>query len=169
MGTSHQDDILRSLRRMTRAIDLYSRRLASEVGLTVPQLVCLGALQSGGAATPTSLAEQVSLSKGTVTGIVDRLERAGLMRRERTAKDRRVVTLVLTDAGRQVVERAPSPLHDRLSDRLDELPEENRQVISAVLRQVVRMMEAEDLDASPRLATGPVTAASGDIEEFLET
>ena len=66
------------------------------------------------------------------------------------------------------ISRAIDLYSRRLAERLDELPEENRQIISAVLRQVVRMMEAEGLDASPLLSTGPVTVEPDDVEEFLE-
>ena len=68
-----KEDILRSLRRITRAIDLHSRHLAHTFGLTGPQLVCLRTVGARGKMTPSELAKQVSLSQATITGIIDRL------------------------------------------------------------------------------------------------
>lgn len=168
--STYEDRILRAMRRMTRAIDLHSRRLASEAGLTVPQLVCLRAIHNDEReVTPSRLAEEVHLSRATITGILDRLSKRDLVVRERTNPDRRVVTLHLTEAGSELLDQAPSPLHSQLARRLSGLPPDKQSEIYEVLEEVVRMMEAEGLDAAPLLATGPVDATPAAIEEFLES
>ncbi|PIE19473.1 MAG: MarR family transcriptional regulator [Proteobacteria bacterium] len=163
-----EDAILRSLRRITRAIDLHSRWLASNFGLTIPQLVSLRTLAGTEAMTPTELARAVDLSQATITGIIDRLVRRALVTRERSTTDRRRVVLTITDAGRRLLEASPSPLQERFVTRLSKLPLENQEVIRTVLEQVVRMMGAEELDAAAMLTSGPQTASADAVEEFLE-
>ena len=67
------DQVIIALRRVIRAIDLHSRTLVSTHGLTGPQALILKALQYEGL-TAGELANRVSLSQGTVTDILNRLE-----------------------------------------------------------------------------------------------
>ena len=166
--TQYEEEILRSLRRITRAIDLYSRQLAARFGLTGPQLVCLRTIASMEACTPSRLAREVDLSQATITGIVDRLEGQGLVRRERDTQDRRRVSVWVTPEGQELLKRAPSPLHSRFLERLAELPEPHRQAIRSTLELVVSMMGAEELDAAPLLTTGPVSMSADQVTELLE-
>lgn len=152
--TTYEEEILRSLRRITRAIDIHSRRLAQAHRLTGPQLVCLRQIHKDGETTPSALARQISLSQATVTGILDRLAARGLVTRVRSESDRRRVMLTLTAAGRAVADTAPSPLQQRFADRLTALPEEGQARIAEVLQQIVTMMEADAIKASPMLVPG---------------
>jgi DNA-binding MarR family transcriptional regulator len=164
----YEEPILRSLRRMTRAIDLHSRRLATQHRLTGPQLVCLRAIVEGTPITPSALAREVSLSQATITGIVDRLVKRDLVERRRDDADRRRVLLAPTPAGQQTAANAPSPLQDTFAANLARLDEGDQREIADVLERVVRMMEAEDLDAAPLLATGPVSAPARQVLDLLE-
>ncbi len=148
---SIEDDILRSLRRISRAIDLHSKHLASTFGLTGPQLVALRTVGQLEEAAPSEIAREVSLSQATMTGIIDRLAARQLVTRERTSKDRRRVTVRLTDAGRALIEQAPSPLQERFVDRLQRLEPEEQHRIRSSLERIVEMMDGDDLDAAPVL------------------
>jgi DNA-binding MarR family transcriptional regulator len=71
------------------------------LGLTVPQMAVLFALdESGGRTTMSDLVRLTHQSGATLTGIVDRLIGAGFVDRDRDPNDRRVVQVVLSDAGR---------------------------------------------------------------------
>lgn len=148
-----EEDILIALRRITRAIDIHSRYLASTFGLTGPQLVCLGALGRLGTTTPSELAKQVALSQATVTGIVDRLGRRQLLTRRRSKSDRRLVEVSITEAGRALLEQAPSALQETFAQALGELSVEEQENIRRTLNAIVTMMGVEDLDAAPVLST----------------
>ena len=80
-----------------------SRRLtkgmAREVGLTGPQLTVIKLLESFGDISLSSLSERIRAQNSTVTGIIDRMEREGLVRRERSTTDRRVIYIRLSDKG----------------------------------------------------------------------
>ena len=127
------EDILLALRRIMRSMDIASRQLISEYGLTIPQLLCLQHLQEQGPMTTGMLAQAVSLSPATVTGILDRMERRGLVTRERRPEDKRRVLVAVTATGRTASEAAPSYLAKRLTRALERLPEDDRAEIQRVI------------------------------------
>lgn len=149
-----EEAVLKSLRRIIRAVDLYSRKLVGETGLSGPQLICLRQLASHGPMQTSHLADAVNLSSPTVCGILDRLEQRGLVHRERQADDRRRVLVSLTDSARDAVEHAPPALHDSFLFKLRTLPLRRQEEIRDTLSEIVAMMAAEGLDAAPILVPG---------------
>ncbi|MFH1033417.1 MAG: MarR family transcriptional regulator [Pseudomonadota bacterium] len=154
MSGQFDESILLSLRRITRAIDLHSRSLALRCQLTAPQLVCLRHLVEEGSGTSGGLARKVSLSQATVTGILDRLEARGLVGRQRDGSDRRRVIVTPTPAGQALAAQAPMPLQERFAGKLAGLPLKEQARLDQALRQIVEMMEVEDLPVAPVLAAG---------------
>jgi len=156
---SPEDQIVAAIRRIIRAVDLHSRRLVEDCGLTGPQL---GVLREAGrmdGMSVSALARMVHLSQPTVTGILDRLERRELIQRCRDSADRRSVKISVTIAGHKLLNRAPSLLQDRFHRELSRLRDWERTMILASLQRIAEMMEAESLDASPVLLAGPVDAS----------
>lgn len=149
---SQERSIVRSLRQIIRAVALYSRELQRSRNLTTTQLATLRQLARRGPVSAGDLARAISVSQATITGVLDRLERPGLIQRRRDPRDRRRVVVELTAAGGDVVRDSPPPLHERFMVRLAALPERQRQEIDRTLRKIVAMMEAEDVEASPVLA-----------------
>jgi DNA-binding MarR family transcriptional regulator len=87
--------------------------------VTSSQVGALLLLSRGMARTSMRLAKLLGADPGFITRMVDRLERQGLVRRDRNSPDRRVVNLTLTEAGRnlaaRIAEIAPAMLNRRLS------------------------------------------------------
>jgi DNA-binding MarR family transcriptional regulator len=160
-----EEEILRSVRRIVRAVGLYSRKLMTQTGLSGPQLICLRQLAQDGAMQTSHLAEAVNLSSATVCGILNRLERRGLVERERQLEDRRRVVVSLTDAGQDTVNNAPPALHDSFLFKLRSLPDDEQNVIQDTLGKLVSMMSAEDLDAAPILEPGDAVTPGPDTDE----
>jgi DNA-binding MarR family transcriptional regulator len=89
----------------------FNRVMSRQHGLTYSGVAVLSALGLGpggrttegapGRMTHAELARRLWLTRATLTGVVDTLEKAGYVRRERDGSDRRVVWLVLTEAGRE--------------------------------------------------------------------
>lgn len=154
--------MLKSLRRIIRAVDLYSRKLVTRTGLSGPQLICLRQLANHGPMQTSHLAEAVNLSSATVCGILDRLERRGLVVRERQSDDRRRVVVSLSAAGLDTVDSAPPALHDSFLFRLRALPLEQQQRINHTLTDIVTMMAADKLDAAPMLEPGEAVTSGPD-------
>jgi len=151
--------ILRSLRRIIQAVDIHSRKLANMHKITAPQLVTLLWVVESGSSTASDIAKQIHLSNSTVVGILDRLEAKGLVRRERSTLDRRLVHVCATESGVQLAHTAPSPLQDVLARALHELPELEQTAIALSLERIVDLMAARDLTALPLLDSGEVTEA----------
>ena len=158
---SSEDQIVAAIRRIIRAVDLHSRRLVDEHGLTGPQLAVLREAERLGHTSVSALARAVHLSQPTVTGILDRLGRRGVVDRCRDPTDRRSVNVTVTTEGQQILNRAPSLLQDRFRRELAKLREWELTMTLASLQRIAEMMEAETLEASPVLVAGPVDAAAG--------
>lgn len=154
--TEH-DDILVALRRITRAIDLQSRWLLKETGLTAPQLVILRTLARDGQMSPSMLARTISLSQATVTLILDKLTRAELVARERSGSDKRVVLMRLTEAGQRVINAAPELLQSGFLREFRKLEEWEQHMLIASLQRIAELMDASDIDASPFLQSGEMS------------
>ncbi|WP_417458239.1 MarR family winged helix-turn-helix transcriptional regulator [Kordiimonas sp.] len=150
------DDILISIRRIMRAIDLQSKRLVKMSGLTAPQLVVMQALRRDGKVSPSSVARTVALSQATITSILDRLEKANLVRRERSETDKRIVYACLTTEGQKRLEEAPELLQAGFLRQYRQLEEWERTMLVSALQRISTMMDAEDLDASPILDIGEI-------------
>ena len=151
------DQMLACLRRISRMMDVRSRFLIAKYGLSLPQTVVLRELSA--AAEPLAICDlirRVYLSQATLTGIVDRLERQEVVRRTRSGRDRRRYLIELTDRGRTMLERIPSPLDERFSEEFESLPAAERDSLLAALRKVVRVMES---------STGLAEAAAVEAEK----
>lgn len=98
------DDALRAevsarLLRFIAGVVLHSSEVARRVGLGPSDSQFLGLLGMDGPLTPGQLAAMTGLTTGTVTGVLDRLERGGYVRRERDAVDRRKVLVTPVPEG----------------------------------------------------------------------
>jgi len=157
---STEDQIVAAIRRIIRAVDLHSRHLVDEYGLTGPQLATLREVARLGKASIGAVARAAHVSQPTVTGILDRLERRGLVERSRDGADRRTVNVTATAAGDEILARAPSLLQDRFHRELGRLQEWERTMTLATLQRIAEMMEVQSLEASPVLAPGPLDASA---------
>lgn len=146
--------ILRSLRRIIQAVDIHSRKLAHQYKITAPQLVTLLCVADQGPISPSEIAREVHLSNSTIVGILDRLEAKGLILRERSTTDRRIVMVSASASGKDLAEAAPSPLQDVFAEALYALPELEQTAIALSLERIVELMEAKDIDAAPMLQLG---------------
>jgi len=162
-----EEMVVVALRRIIRVIDLRSRYLVTQYGLTGPQLVLLKELSARDGDSVSKLTQAVHLSQATVTGILDRLEKRELVRRQRSDEDRRRVQIWLTDAGRELLAEAPTLLQEEFIDQLASLDDWEQTQILSSLQRVVSMMEAKHIDATPILTTGPVSATPENTAAFL--
>ena len=153
---SIEHEIVAALRRIIRAVDLHSRHLMHEVGLTWPQLATLRAAERLGDCSIGALARAVHLGQPTVTGIIQRLERAGYVKRSPHEQDGRSVNITITPTGRDLLKDAPSLLQDRFHTELAKLKDWERFQTLASLQRIAEMMDVETLEASPMLVAGPV-------------
>ncbi len=94
-----QEEVGQGVLRFIAGVVLYNQVVAQREGLGGSDGQFLSLLQLNGPLSPGRLAEVTGLTTGTVTGVIDRLERAGYVRRERDAGDRRKVLVTLVPEG----------------------------------------------------------------------
>lgn len=151
-------EMLVSLRKITQAISLHSRDLSKRYGLTGPQLVILNDIANHEALSVTELARSISLSQATVTDILNRLEKKGLVERTRDETDRRRVMIRTTATCRTILSQTPPALQETFVDRYTNLPEWEQLMILSALKRIVDLMSAGKIDAAPFLTTDTLQA-----------
>ena len=150
------DNVLIAIRKIIQAIDLNSRSLVKRVGLTGPQLVILQEVGNSGEVSVGEVARAISLSQGTVTDIVERMEKRGLVARRRSDYDRRRVLVHATQSGKQLLEKAPPLMQESFVEQFNALQDWEQAMILSSLQRLVSIMDAKAIKAAPILATGPI-------------
>lgn len=145
------EEVLVSLRQIIRAIDLHSKHLERASGLTGPQLLVMQSIARYGEITAGVIAREVSLSQATVTTIIDRLERKGLLQRQRCPTDKRKVMVTLTGEGNVALEKAPTLMQESFIRSFNRLEDWEQTLLLSSLQRVADMMNASELDAAPLL------------------
>ncbi len=139
--------VLSTLRQIIRAIDIHSRQLSKQYGLTGPQLIVISEIGQYGRMTIGELARRISLSQATVTTILDRLELKELATRERDSRDKRRVYVAITDKARTILESHPNFLQDAFVRRFNALEDWEQTLILSSIQRLSAMMNAQDLPA----------------------
>lgn len=125
------------MKRVMQSILLQIDRRLAPHDLTHAQWLPLYRLSRGECGTMAALARDQSLDPGAMTRALDRLEAKGLVRRERSLQDRRVVKLVLTDAGRAAAAHVPPVLTEVLNAHLAGFTEAEWQQLLGLLQRMV--------------------------------
>jgi len=148
------DNVLIAIRKITQSIDLNSRSLVKCVGLTGPQLVILQEVANSGEVSVGKVARAISLSQGTVTDIVERMEKRGLVARRRSDYDRRRVLVHATESGKQLLEKAAPLMQESFVGQFNCLQDWEQAMILSSLQRLVSIMGAKAIKAEPILITG---------------
>lgn len=146
-------EILVSIRKIVRSLNLESKSIQKDFGLSITQLLCLNHLQQSPdyQSTHKHLMELLSLNSSTVTGIVNRLEKKGYVARLPKTADKRVTYIALTATGLKLLQEAPNVLHDRLAKKLATLSEKDQHMVKKSLDIVISAMQIKEVEASPLL------------------
>lgn len=104
------EPVLGGLRSLAEGIDRYRQALGAELGLGISEIITLTQLGVDEPMRASAVAARTGLTQGSVTALLDRLERHGYTRRVRPPENRRVVHVELTDDGHRLVHRMFSPV-----------------------------------------------------------
>ena len=94
-GPSWPPPSARAIRKTGSLMQLMGQAAADRIGINATDLNCLNILSFSGQLTAGELARATGLTTASITGVVDRLEEAGFVRRERDPRDRRRVVIQL--------------------------------------------------------------------------
>jgi DNA-binding MarR family transcriptional regulator len=135
-------EIVGSIRMLIRAVCLDSSKMSKEFGLTGPQSSVLRILARRGPLSSAEVSRHMHVTPSNVTGIVDRLERKGLVERIRQQKDRRVVSVRLTEDGKSISHSLPDPIENRLISGLSDLDSQRIKTLNQALKQILTLIDA---------------------------
>jgi len=164
-----EDQVLVALRQIIRSIDIHSRTLVKYYGLTGPQLVVLQEISKHDEITPGRLAEAVSLSQATVTGILDRLKKRGLIARRRSETDRRRVLVSITLEAVRMLDTGPPIMQLSFVEAFKGLQNWEQTMILSALQRLVTLMNAEALVAVPLMTAEPIYSPEENLLSGLPT
>ncbi|WP_262282601.1 MarR family winged helix-turn-helix transcriptional regulator [Micromonospora sp. MA102] len=155
-------DITNDLRRYSVDAQHIGHAFAGLHGLNATDLHALIAVMDaellGDPITPGRLGEALHLSSGSVTALVDRLERGGHIRRDRDTADRRKVLLHYADRGATLARSFFGPLGRRTDEVMDRFSDDELAVVHRFLAEmVVSMREHRDAVRAARGEPGPAT------------
>jgi DNA-binding MarR family transcriptional regulator len=136
-----ESEFLLAVRRAGSVLQLLGAASAEKIGINVTDLNCLNILALGGRLTAGELAKRTGLTTASITGVLDRLEEAGFVRRERDPGDRRRV-IVRLDAGRGMRDVAPvfAPVIAAWRDVAAQYTDDELRLILGFQEQLERIM-----------------------------
>jgi DNA-binding MarR family transcriptional regulator len=132
-------------RELSNAVVLFHEKIAAHLGLNSAEWKCLGLLDQHGPMTAGRLAELSRLTTGAITGVVDRLERAGYVRRERHPTDRRSVIVQPVKLGELKARVAPvfRSLGRAMGGLTSHYSQSEMAVIQDYLERVTKVLQQE--------------------------
>lgn len=157
------EELLVALRKVIRAIDIRSKELSRDVGLTGPQLIVLQQVGKNPGVMVKEIAQSITLSPATVTSILDRMESRGHVNRVRSTQDKRKVGVFLTDVGQSLLDKAPLPLQEHFLNRFNAIEEWEQSQMVATMQRIATMMDAQKIDAAPVLEVGSLVTNGSEL------
>lgn len=145
--------VLQRFRVLIRTAQRHSQWVERQSGVTGAQLWALQELAESPGLRVGELARRMALHQSTASNMIDKLETNGLVSKQRTSADQRVVRLSLTPAGQQLLARAPSPARGVLPEAL-RLLDENSQArlqneLDGLLMQIQNLDEGFGMQPMP--------------------
>lgn len=142
-------ELVGSLRRLVRAVYLDSAKMSRQYGLTGAQSSVVRTLFKDGPISSADLSRKLYVTPSNITGIIDRLDKKGLVERVPQATDRRIVRLQLTAQGQALGETLPDPIEKKLVARLSHMPPEQVQLLCDLTRQLHHAIDADTAIEAP--------------------
>ena len=129
-------DILMCYLRVTQHMSQQFRSHFGRLNLTFPQALVLTVLGEDGPLPISALAERTGSANSTVSGIVDRLEKLDLARRERSEADRRVIYVTATDKYQELRRKAETNVSGYFSSLMDSMEPGDRELVFSALEKL---------------------------------
>jgi DNA-binding MarR family transcriptional regulator len=136
-------ELLRLMWAVDHELHRVSKAMIGRLGLTAPQRLAVRFVGLEPGLTPGRLAELLHLDPGTVSGIIKRLEHAGLLLRARSEGDTRRMHLTLTAKGQTLNRRRKGTVEAAVRRTLDGLPGEDLAAASRLLQRLATQLAAE--------------------------
>ncbi len=137
-------EVENSLRMVNIIVRKRGRQILADFEVTPPQLDALNFLNRQ-SLTMGELGQKMHLACSTATDLIDRMERNGLIVRERDTQDRRVIRLYITDRGREIISQVVEARKRYLAEVLANVPPEQRQALKHSLSILYDLMKGQEV------------------------
>ena len=138
---SEVDQVLEAIIYLYTESRRITKELAKRVDLTGPQLTVVKLLQTVGDLSLSELSDKIRAQNSTVTGIIDRMEREGLVVRERSKEDRRVVHIKLTAKGKALADDIPVEPMEIFKGALESLSAQEMRDLMRIMTKVAKRVK----------------------------
>lgn len=138
-------DFLVLIRRITRSVNLESKRIERDHGISIPQVLTLHFLQQqpNFKASHKQIKDFLQLNASTVTGIIARLGRKGMVAKLPKTEDRRVSYITITQAGAELLERIPHLDNQQVAEKLAALTEAEQQKLQDAFLRIISFLQKD--------------------------
>ena len=133
------------VRRLIRAVYLESQRNSKQFGLTSPQSGVLRSLFNKGSMSSAELSRTTYVTPSNITGIIDRLEKKGLVERIRVTGDRRIVLITLTSKGEALSKTLPDPIEEKIISQVTDMEMEHIHILNKAMNRLIDQIESKEL------------------------
>lgn len=143
-------EIVGAIRQLNRSVYHDAKKMNRHFGLTVPQSGALRVLARNGRLSSVELSRKLFVTPSNITGIIDRLEKKGFVKRVQKKGDRRIMLISLTRKGIEVSKSLPDPMEKKLILGLADLTTREIQELQQALNRILHLMEAEKTQDAAR-------------------
>lgn len=137
------DDTVTSFRDLGRRVVLYQHKIAEQLDVYNHDWTTIDMLSETGPITAGELGRRVGLTTGSVTALVDRLERAGYVKRERHPKDRRSIMIVPQYEDKSEVQHVYETLNQHMTELTNQYTAEQMETIQSFLKATTAILDNE--------------------------
>lgn len=136
-------DLLTSIRKIIQLLDIQSKNMNKQFGVTGPQLIILQEIANAGKISITPLSKSVSLSQATVTVICRRLETKGYLIRKKGEDDKRSNWVSITEKGNEMLLALPPLIQGIFIDQFSKIENWEKIMILSAFERVAELMSVK--------------------------
>lgn len=137
-------DIETYLRRIDYTIRKKGREIIAEADITIPQFHALQILRQHERMTIGELSQKMALACSTITDLVDRMEKTGLVERRKNKLDKRVILVGLLPKGYEILERVLKKRREYLKGKMSDYDIESMEILKDGLEDLYKAIEIEE-------------------------
>lgn len=139
--------IIQQMRILFKAVQAHSKKVEKACGLSSSKLWMIHEIATKPGIKVSELAKALSIHLSTCSNMLDKIEAADFVYRNRSTTDQRTVHLYVTDKGREILLRAPSPPQGHLNSTLKKLSESQLKNLEISLTNFIDVLHPEDTKA----------------------
>ena len=139
---SSNESIEKSLRKLSVQLRLYGREILKEYKLSKIQFIALQWVNDSSGITIGQVAKNLDLAYSTTTDIIDRLEKNGFVRRERSETDKRLVQVKIEPTGLELIERVIEKRIEFIEEITQDLDLNEKELLTKLLEKMMKKSES---------------------------